>query len=301
MDQNANFTGGESKGTRNILCVVTGIEHSGTTLLSQLFNGHPEIASGVECGILLSDIHDFNQVVPFYDWLAVDIISEKNWGWGISTADRDYLLMSKTFEEFYQRLNERKGLVRTPGPLKDKFLEATLIIDKTPRYIYELDKVMRKINRPFIVTFKTFSEQFLSLRKRIGPVGIPNDPEKLRLIDSYAKRYLFVIHKLKSCLEEHGNSRLLIVPYKQLVLDCRTVMKKLKTDLGLHDSYVLDLERYNETFGQYIVSQNSFDSSALKYEDPLDVLAPNEIALCQAYSSVMPKLDFIHNMEEMQM
>ncbi|MGD8629174.1 MAG: hypothetical protein PVH38_02905 [Gammaproteobacteria bacterium] len=50
-----------------LACVITGMEHNGTTLVSQLLNGHPRVASGVECGLLSSHIVDFHKIEPFYE------------------------------------------------------------------------------------------------------------------------------------------------------------------------------------------------------------------------------------------
>ena len=45
-----------------IIGIVTGMPNSFTTLVSQLLMCNPNIASGVECGILLSEIKDFNKI-----------------------------------------------------------------------------------------------------------------------------------------------------------------------------------------------------------------------------------------------
>jgi hypothetical protein len=50
---------------REILCIVTGMEHSGTTHLSKILSAHPEIMSGFECGLLLSNIKDYQKVGPW--------------------------------------------------------------------------------------------------------------------------------------------------------------------------------------------------------------------------------------------
>jgi len=80
-----------------LLCVITGMENTGTTLLSQLLNAHPDVASGVECGLLLSEIYDFHRIHPFYDWL----IGTRNHDWGLSQIDRKSLLKAMTYDEAF--------------------------------------------------------------------------------------------------------------------------------------------------------------------------------------------------------
>ena len=54
---------------RKILAVVTGMQHSGTTYLNNIINSHSRIMSGFECGILLGELNNFENIQPFSEWL----------------------------------------------------------------------------------------------------------------------------------------------------------------------------------------------------------------------------------------
>ena len=63
--------------------LICGLEHSGTTMASDLFREHPEVDSGFECGVLLCDNpSDFLTLTPFRNHMAV--------GWGINEEDLTY-------------------------------------------------------------------------------------------------------------------------------------------------------------------------------------------------------------------
>ena len=75
-----------------LLCIVTGMEHSGTTFLSNLLiNNIVQANSAFECGLLCAkdSPRNFNTVTPFYDWFSAPT---KAGHWGLSLEDRDYIL-----------------------------------------------------------------------------------------------------------------------------------------------------------------------------------------------------------------
>ena len=105
--------------------IVTGIPNSFTTVVSQLLHCHPNVAAGVECGMLLSNIHDFNEIEPFWDWL----VSGEKWGWCLNKVDRNKLLSAKNFEHAYEILNEIKGRENKDPYLKSIFQDSDLIFE----------------------------------------------------------------------------------------------------------------------------------------------------------------------------
>ena len=55
---------------RSLGVIVTGFEHSGTTVLSQLVMSAPRHFGGFECGLLLACTpREFANVEPFHSWL----------------------------------------------------------------------------------------------------------------------------------------------------------------------------------------------------------------------------------------
>lgn len=245
-----------------LLCVISGMEHSGTTFLSQLLNGHPRIASGVECGLLLSAPHDFHAVQPFYDWL----VGEEGWGWCLTPADRQRILVCRDHYEAYWVLSAFKGRAQRDDRLRRIFLESDLIFDKTPRYIYNLDKIMEKVNSPFLVTVKTPAEQYVSAKKR----GVTD-------VDAFLMRYEKAMSAVKRALH-HYPDRLMVIEYKRLVTDTPIVMQQVAEFIGMKEASYFCLEKYNERFGNLIQIKNSFDNSKAHYHPPEDQLTKQELS-----------------------
>ncbi len=118
--------------------VICGIEHSGTTLLSDLFRQVPQVDAGFEVGVLLGKSpRDLLTMQPF----AKNILG----GWKISQSDLEHCCNTDEFPEFYERLQARSGLLKK---------EATDLFDKTPRYLANLRACMRRMNVPFVALYK---------------------------------------------------------------------------------------------------------------------------------------------------
>jgi hypothetical protein len=243
-----------------LICVVTGLEHSGTTLLSQLFNGHPNIASGHELGFLLSDIHDFDRVQPWYDW-----IKNENWGWAVTERDRKKLLGASSFREMYSMLNEFKGRNHKNEYLRSLFISSSLIYDKTPSYVYSLQEIMNKIDVPFIVTLKSPLEAIKSYKSKNVNV------------DGFFKRYHKALVELRGAIERYAD-RVLVVKYVNLASDPLNTMEIVKKFVGIDDNVRLDLDAYNRRFGKYIVSENTFNNKSIEYVKSRPNLSIDEMA-----------------------
>ena len=133
--------------------LICGLEHSGTTMASDLFREHPDVESGFECGALLCENpSDFLTLTPFRNHMAV--------GWGISEEDLIYSCQAPSFEYFYQRLFERSSIIQSKKP---KF-----VFDKTPRYITQLKAVQSRLDLPAVVLIKDPRSLALSDFKRSG-------------------------------------------------------------------------------------------------------------------------------------
>lgn len=131
--------------------IVCGLEHSGTTMVSDLFREHPQVESGFECGVLLCERpRDFLTFEPFCNHMQV--------GWKIDQKDFSYACEASDFTLFYQRLFESSGVV------KDNI--SSIIFDKTPRYITQLSTVQSRLNLPIIAIIKDPRSLALSDFKR---------------------------------------------------------------------------------------------------------------------------------------
>ena len=118
--------------------VICGVEHSGTTLLSEIFRQVPMLDSGFETGVLLSETpRQFLQEMPFADNICGD--------WKITREELEECCQADTFEAFYERLAGRSRCLE-PG--------CRAVFDKTPRYLANLGDCMEKMQVPFVVTYK---------------------------------------------------------------------------------------------------------------------------------------------------
>lgn len=183
-----------------ILCVVTGMEKSGTTFLSKLLAADPSIMCGFECGILLSDIRDFNKQQPFYGWMSE---STDIGHWGIRPEHMAEICSAADYDTAYRLIKKYAGELGSPH-LRACFQHATWIIDKTPRYIFDLDTIMAKVDLPFIVIQKDVLDQYLSFKNRSYR------------IEDFVAVYAIYLRRLRSAAETFPD-RLLIVRHTDLV------------------------------------------------------------------------------------
>lgn len=132
--------------------VICGLEHSGTTLVSDLFRQIEEVDSGFECGVLLGDSpRDFHKIQPFYNNICA--------GWEVDEQALERACTSDSYIDFYQSLYQSSGF-QDP---KVKYL-----FDKTPRYFQKLFECQEKAGVPFIATFKDPRSVVYSDFKRTG-------------------------------------------------------------------------------------------------------------------------------------
>ena len=118
--------------------VICGLEHSGTTLVSELVRQVPGVDAGFEIGVLLNESpRDFPSNYPFADLMLPS--------WGLSYETLLCCCDTDDFQEFYKRLQASSSMLR---------LNTHTIYDKTPRYLASLNACMQRLAVPFIITFK---------------------------------------------------------------------------------------------------------------------------------------------------
>jgi hypothetical protein len=118
--------------------VICGVEHSGTTLVSDLFRQHPGLDSGFETGVLLaSSPRGFLEQMPF----ALNILG----GWSITQEELEACCDTDSFPTFYDRLAKVSRCLE---------LDCRHVFDKTPRYLAHLPSCLERTPVPFIATYK---------------------------------------------------------------------------------------------------------------------------------------------------
>lgn len=175
-----------------LIAIVTGLEHSGTTYLSKLMTRHPKIDSGFECGVLLADSPgEFPKIEPFYSWMQGSI---EVGHWGVKSEDMADICSAKDWEDMYYKI------IHYSPVFKEK---SSYILDKTPRYMPKLDKILEKVMAPCIVIYKDIFFQYLSYRKR----GVT--------LNRFVSRYTSYGEGLSRAVKRFGD-RILLVKYEEL-------------------------------------------------------------------------------------
>lgn len=195
---------------KTLLCVITGMEQSGTTYLSKLLAADPDIMCGFECGLLLDDVRRFCDVQPWYDWMQQTTAIGH---WGILPENMAAVCAAPSYDEAYGRIKRYAGDIGPPQ-VKRCFQQARYLIDKTPRYVYRLDRIMAKVDAPFIVIRKKAAAQYLSHKKR--DTALPS-------FLPYHHRSAMAVKRAAAAYPE----RLLVISYEGLRADEQATLKSI--------------------------------------------------------------------------
>jgi len=201
--------------------VICGLEHSGTTLLSDIFRQIPELDSGFEVGVLLADSpKEFPNIQPFYRNMLD--------GWKIEESDLLDICNTDSFSDFYNGLQE-----------KSKVLKSTTqnIFDKTPRYFAKLFECYETIKLPFIATYKDPRSIVFSDFKRTGK-GTDfetwyekyKNPKLQYMRKVYQNSYL----PWKEHIRDRQSSNILCLSLEEICLNTRETMDLIFSHVGLN-------------------------------------------------------------------
>lgn len=142
--------------------IVTGMEHSGTTLVSELLMSAPGLFGAFEGGFLLDDSPArFYKRGTFYKWSVQPVTSSLHWG--LTKQQRDgYVTKATCFAEMYRRVHDTSPLFGIGTTQSSSWM-----VDKTPSYIYNLTRILQITpGVPVVVTVKDDAAQLHSLVKR---------------------------------------------------------------------------------------------------------------------------------------
>ena len=210
--------------------VICGIEHSGTTLLSEIFRQVPGLDAGFETGVLLSKTpRQFLREMPFADNICDD--------WKITREELESCCTADTFDGFYEHLAEHSRCIE-PG--------CSAIFDKTPRYLADLTDCMEKVQVPFVVTYKDPRAIVFSDYTRAG------SPDFESWFATYADEklgYLRVLHDQFNSFAGRSK-RVLRMSLETICLNPRSACEKLFAHCGQDFSLrylLLQNQRYGDT------------------------------------------------------
>ena len=194
-----------------VFVIVTGLEHTGTTMAGSLLRSVPNLYGAFECGLLLpEEPANIKTVVPFYDWLSMPVISQQ---WGLPVDHRDKLLTAQCHAEQF-------SILRKYSPLM-VLHNSSWIVDKTPRYYRNLLSIMDRTPKvPVVVTWKEPSEVIKSFEKRHGQTQIG-----VSFLEHYQR-------ELRLSLQKYPE-RIFIMNQTEFGQDPDAVMTKMFAFLGL--------------------------------------------------------------------
>ncbi|WP_163847974.1 sulfotransferase [Pseudooceanicola aestuarii] len=222
--------------------LICGLEHSGTTLVSDLFRQVDGVDSGFECGVLLCECPEkFADFQPFASHMVK--------GWGVTQAEFEDCCKAPDFGEFYDRLSSSSRVLKP---------DVRRIFDKTPRYLSALEAVTNRAGgRPIIVTFKDPRAIVASDFKRASAqdfnawYGVYRPSKIAYLRTCYAEHVKAVGWPNVHCLSLEG-----------LAMNARQVMERMFRHVGLEfrlKHTVLHNLRYKNTRGMSVQPEVVFD------------------------------------------
>ncbi len=241
--------------------VICGIEHSGTTLLSDIFRQVPELDSGFEVGVLLGESpKQFSDIQPFYKNMLG--------GWQIEKEDLRIICDTNSFLEFYQGLKNKSRVLKP---------SVKNIFDKTPRYFSSIFKCYEKMQVPFIATYKDPRSLVFSDFKRTGKGKDFNTwyetykkPKLGYLKNIYVNNYL----PWKMGLQNNEFSSILCISLEEICLNTRQTMNLIFYHTGIEfkiEYLLLKNLRYAHTIKPEISSRIPFEyiNAFTKYQQEI--------------------------------
>ena len=239
--------------------IVAGFTKSGTTLVNAVLNKHPEICNGFETGLLYED-----NLIDFLKKDSREKIHHFNilkTGWELTDGDIEYICSSEDWFEAYERLRERSPLVKNKN---------SLIIDKTPRYLLKLSKVLKKIpNIPCVLMVRdpraVICSNLLGVEKHSKKLNRKQIAQSILELCQY---YNLNRTKYLEAIKNGYANRILVVQHEKLCLEPEKYFKKIFDFLKLDfsNSY-LNLEKLR--FGQInvhgLIVENKYNKEYKKY------------------------------------
>ena len=148
--------------------IVTGLEHSGTTLVGSLLYNAPCVIGAFETGYLLAgEPKLIEKVQPWFRWNSA-VSNTRDLNYRLTQDDVEAMKRATSFLEMYNILRQRSYLFNDLND-EEYCTKPYDMIDKTPLYINKMhfERVLKKTpNVPVIVTQKGYEKLKESWSKR---------------------------------------------------------------------------------------------------------------------------------------
>jgi len=211
-----------------LFCIITGMENSGTTIISSIVMNAPNLYGAFELGLLLAPTpQQFRNVQPFFSWITLPTATPtSSHGWGLTNNQTEEILAAECAAEQYNLLGKY-------SPIYSGALNTSWLVDKTPGYVYDLYAIMQRTPKvPVIVTQKDDNSIRQSFEKR----GSYNNTERIKSF-----------HRELELVKKHFSERLFVLNYTAFTEDPDRIMTMLFSFLGLRwDPMYLTLEKFNQ-------------------------------------------------------
>lgn len=225
--------------------VICGVEHSGTTLLSDIFRQVKGLDAGFEVGVLLCNTpREFRTFKPF-----IDQIPE---GWGVKEEKLDYICDTDSFNDFYEMLYEESTVISKPCE----------IFDKTPRYAWGIEKCLNNFDKKYIFTYKDPRALVWSNYKRYR-MDLSLEQWGVEYLSTAKKYWMTIYENYKKIKEKKiGNDNILTVSLEEITLNTKQTIKNIFAFIDLPfsiDYLFLKNLRYPHTKADYISVKITFE------------------------------------------
>jgi hypothetical protein len=234
-----------------LAAIICGFEQGGTTLLSEILRGHPDLDGGFEGGFLLadnpSDFSSTDNLKQFYSMMKS--------GWGLDDKSRQHVCESNNWHTLYERL------VKYSKIIKDKNV---WLFDKTPRYMLSLEDVMLKVpDTPCIVITRDPRAVMWSRAKRhIAEYTLTIDDWENEYMKSRCRNYRLYVKGFKAALNNKNlSSRILHVSHEKLCLYPEVETNRIFDFLGLSQNLIRSelKPKFKQVHGQSISSEYVYE------------------------------------------
>jgi len=221
--------------------IICGIEHTGTTLISDLFRQIPNVDAGFEVGVLLRDTpEEFRDLQPF----AKNMLP----GWGLTVDAFNHCCDADSHHGFYERLIEGSTVLNDG---------TTTVFDKTPRYLSQLDEVAARMPVPIIASYKDPRSIVYSDYKRAKT----NDFNGW--YNGYFKgKRMYIRNCYEQYLKAKDNDQVMFMPLEQLAMDARNSMENMFNHAGEKfslDYVIMKGLRYANTRSKVVSADITFE------------------------------------------
>jgi len=225
----------------NLRVIITGMEHSGTTITGRLIMNAPCLIGATETGYLLAKTpKKIHSVLPWYNW-NIDNGNDsgndrKRMMYLLKEDDYRDMSAAENFSEMYKILRNRSHLFNDLNDFYDDGRECekpTQIVDKTPRYVWpeHFENILIKTpGVPVIVVKKPFKDMRTKQTKEFYDEVYNN-------VDKMKKRY---------------PNRIIILNYDEFINDPETIMECIFEFVGLTwKSEYLKMSRLKKKFSAF--------------------------------------------------